>query len=180
MSDFYDLEAALSEQEPFIAPTAYVAPGAVVSGAVTLGDHTSIWHNSVLHGDVAPITVGNRSSIQECCCVHVGFNTPTIIGDDVTIGHGAIIHGCTIERDCTIGMGAIIMDHAVVGEGSFVGAGAIVTEHTIIPPNSVVIGAPARVRRQTTELERQSTQMSVSHYVAEAEKAMRKQTASQE
>ena len=107
MSDFYDLEAALSEQEPFIAPTAYVAPGAVVSGAVTLGDHTSIWHNSVLHGDVAPITVGNRSSIQECCCVHVGFNTPTIIGDDVTIGHGAIIHGCTIERDCTIGMGAI-------------------------------------------------------------------------
>lgn len=163
-----------AESIPIIASSAYIAPGAVISGKVTLKEYSSVWYNSVLHGDVASITVGTRSSIQECCCIHVGFDTPTVIGDDVTIGHGAIIHGCTIQNNCTIGMGAIVMDHAIVGTGSFIGAGAIVTEGMIIPPNSVVIGTPAKVRRMTTEKERQSTQKSVEHYVAEAQKALEK------
>jgi carbonic anhydrase/acetyltransferase-like protein (isoleucine patch superfamily) len=153
---------------PKISSTAFVAPGAVVRGDVVLQDESSVWHNSVLHGDVASITVGKRTSIQELCCVHVGFDTPTTIGDDVTIGHGAIIHGCVIEDVCTIGMGAIIMDHSRIGRGSFVAAGAIVTENTVIPPNSLVMGIPAKVRRETTEDERRSTIRSVEHYVREA------------
>ena len=157
---------------PSIDPTAYIAPGAVVRGDVTMKEQSSIWHNCVLHGDVASITLGKRSSLQELCCVHVGFDTPTVIGDDVTVGHGCIIHGCTIEDHCTIGMGAIIKDHAVIGAGSFVGAGAIVTEHTIVPPNSVVMGIPAKVRRETTEAERESTAISVAHYVYEAQLAL--------
>lgn len=157
---------------PRIDPTAYVAPGAVVRGDVTMEEQSSVWHNCTLHGDVASITLGKRSSLQELCCVHVGFDTPVVIGDDVTIGHGCIIHGCTIENHCTIGMGAIIMDHAVIGTGSFVGAGAIVTENTVIPPNSVVMGIPAKVRRQTTEAEQESTSISVAHYVYEAQQAL--------
>jgi carbonic anhydrase/acetyltransferase-like protein (isoleucine patch superfamily) len=160
---------------PCIDPTAYVAPGAFVHGDVTLMEESSVWHNSVLHGDVASITLGRRSSLQECCCVHVGFDVPTVIGDDVTIGHGAIIHGCTIEHHCTIGMGAIIMDGAVVGTGSFVGAGSLIPENMKIPPNSIVMGVPAKVHRQATQAEFQSTIASVEHYVREAREALEEQ-----
>ena len=161
-----------SKKKPQIDPSVYIAPGAVVSGDVTLMEQSSVWTNAVLHGDVGSIYVGKRSSIQELVCVHLGFDLSTVIGDDVTIGHGAIIHGCTIENQVTVGMGAIIMDRAVIGTGSFVAAGALVPERTVIPPNSLVIGVPAKVRRQTTDSERQNTMQSVAHYVLEAREAL--------
>lgn len=156
-------------KEPTIHPTAYIAPGAVVRGDVTLMEGANVWHNSVLHGDPCAITVGKNSSIQELTMVHVGFDNPAVIGDNVNIGHNCIIHGCTIEDCVTIGMGAIIMDGAVIGEGSFVGAGAVVTENKKIPPNSVVVGMPAKVIKETTQAQRESTLESCRFYAEEAE-----------
>lgn len=159
-------------KRPTIDPSAYVAPNATIRGDVTLGAESSIWHGCVLHADVQPVRIGKRSSLQELCCVHVGWEMPTIVGDDVTVGHGCILHGCTIEDCCTIGMGAIVMDGARVGRGSFIGAGALVTENMQIPPNSVVMGVPAKVRRESTEAERLNTMRSVEHYVREAAKEL--------
>ena len=152
---------------PQIHPTAYIAPGAVVRGDVTMMEGANIWHNSVVHGDPCSITIGRNSSIQELTMVHVGFDNPCSIGDNVNIGHNCIIHGCIIEDCVTIGMGAIIMDGARIGTGSFVGAGAVVTENTNIPPNSVVVGMPARVIKMTTEAQRQNTLDSVEFYLEE-------------
>jgi carbonic anhydrase/acetyltransferase-like protein (isoleucine patch superfamily) len=126
-------------------PTAFVAPGATVVGEVTLGEHASVWFGTVVRGDGAPITVGAHSNLQDLTLVHVDEDAPAVVGDRVTVGHRAIIHGCTIEDDCLIGMGAIVLSKARVGAGSLVGAGALVTEGQVIPPGSLALGAPARV-----------------------------------
>ena len=157
--------------KPNIHESAYIAPGAVVSGDVTLAADTSIWTNSVLHGDVNSITIGERSSLQELCMVHVGWENPVVIGRDVTIGHCCIIHGCVIEDCVTVGMGSIIMDGAFIGHGSYIGAGSLVTGGTVIPPNSLVFGSPAKVKREVTEAEHKDTLASVNHYVREAKEA---------
>lgn len=156
-------------KEPTIHPDAYVAPGVVIRGDVTLMEGANVWYNSVLHGDPCAITVGKNSSIQELTMVHVGFDNPTIIGDNVNIGHNCIIHGCTIGDCVTIGMGAIIMDGAVIGEGSYIGAGAVVTENKIIPPNSVAVGMPAKVIKETTQAQLENTMASCRFYTEEAE-----------
>ena len=126
-------------------PTAFVAPGATVVGEVTLGEHASVWFGTVVRGDGAPITVGAHSNLQDLTLVHVDEDAPAVVGERVTVGHRAIIHGCTIEDDCLIGMGAIVLSKARVGAGSLVGAGALVTEGQVIPPGSLAVGAPARV-----------------------------------
>ena len=130
----------------------YIAQSAVVIGDVRLGTGASIWHHCTLRGDVNWIRIGAASNIQDNTVVHVTHGTaPTDIGERVTVGHGAIIHGCTINDNVLIGMGATVMDHAVIGTNSIVGAGALVTQGTEVPPRSMVLGQPARVVRTLTD-----------------------------
>ncbi|MBI2213726.1 MAG: gamma carbonic anhydrase family protein [Acidobacteria bacterium] len=152
---------------PKIGAGVYIAPNATVVGDVTIGDDSSIWFGTVVRGDVHSIRIGARSNIQDNCVVHVTNGVwPTVIEDDVTIGHGVIAHGCTIGRGCLIGMGARLLDGVVVGEESLVGAGALITEGTQIPPRSLVIGFPARVRRELTADELVNLRKSSSNYVS--------------
>jgi carbonic anhydrase/acetyltransferase-like protein (isoleucine patch superfamily) len=136
---------------PKIHGSCFVAPTADIIGDVTVGEKSSIWYKTVLRGDVNKIEVGSYTNIQDGSIVHVADEYPTIIGNNVTIGHGAIIHGCTIEDGAFIGMGAIILDGAVVGEGALIGAGALVTEGKEIPPHSLAVGIPAKVIKRLSE-----------------------------
>jgi carbonic anhydrase/acetyltransferase-like protein (isoleucine patch superfamily) len=138
---------------PRIETGSIVFETASVIGDVTIGTEVGIWPGAVLRGDCARIEVGSGTSIQDNSVVHVSVDVPTLIGKDVTIGHGAILHGCTIEDGCLIGMGAIVLDGAVVGRNSIVGAGALVTKGTGIPERSMVLGSPAKVVRQLTGAE---------------------------
>ena len=126
---------------------AFAAPSAAVSGEVTLGADCSLWHNTTLRGDLAPIFVGARSNVQDGAVLHVETTHPCVVGDDVTVGHGAIVHGCRIGDRCLIGMGAIILNGAEIGDECIVGAGALITEGKKIPPRSLVLGMPAKVVR---------------------------------
>jgi carbonic anhydrase/acetyltransferase-like protein (isoleucine patch superfamily) len=123
----------------------WIAPTASVIGAVELGEDVSIWFGAVVRGDNEPITIGDRSNVQDGCILHTDMGHPLVIGSDVTLGHGAIVHGCTIEDGALVGMGAIVLNDAVVGRNAVVGAGALVTERQIVPENAVVIGMPAKV-----------------------------------
>lgn len=147
---------AYQNTSPRIHASAYIAEGAMIIGDVSIGENSSVWFNCVLRGDVDRIEVGARTNIQDGAVVHMDKNYPAIIGDDVTIGHGAIIHGCTIEEGAMISMGAIILTGAKIGARGIVGAGAVVREGQEIPAESLVVGIPARIRRDVTaeELER--------------------------
>ena len=137
---------------PVVHPTAYVDASAQVIGDVDIGADSSVWMNAVVRGDVNTIRIGDRSNIQDGTVVHVMHEThPTRIGDDVTIGHAAVVHGCTIGNRVLIGMGATILNGAVVGEDSIVAAGSLVTEGAVIPPRSLVMGSPAKVRRTLSD-----------------------------
>ena len=151
---------------PTLGADCFVAPGAWVVGDVVIGDGSSIWFGTVVRGDVHHIRIGSGTNIQDNSVIHVttGIN-PTIVGDDVTVGHRVILHGCTVEDGALIGMGAIVMDRAVVGAGALVGAGAIVTEGTVIPPRTLAIGIPARPRRLLTDEEVATQALSPPHYV---------------
>lgn len=129
----------------------WVAPSAVIVGDVTIGEESSVWHHAVLRGDLDAIEVGEATNIQEHCVVHVDEGRPARIGSRVVVGHGAIVHGCTIEDECTIGMGAIVMTGARIGTQSFVGGGAVVTEGMEVPPRSIVLGVPARVAKPAAQ-----------------------------
>ena len=152
-------------QRPEVDPSAYVAPGAHVIGRVTLANRTSVWFNAVLRADIAGISLGPRSNIQDNSTVHVDLDRPTVIGADVTVGHGVILHGCTIEDQVLIGMGAVILNGATVGTGSIVGAHSLITEDKIIPPRSLVLGSPGRVVRSITDHELQAILENGRHYV---------------
>jgi carbonic anhydrase/acetyltransferase-like protein (isoleucine patch superfamily) len=145
-------------------PTAFVAPGAVVVGEVTLGARASVWFNTVLRGDVAPITVGADSNVQDLTTVHVDEGLPAVIGARVTVGHRAIVHGCVIEDDTLIGMGAIVLSGARVGAGSLVGAGALVREGQVIPPGSLALGTPARITGPVGDGHRAAIAEGAAHY----------------
>lgn len=149
-----------------IHPTAFIAPGAVVLGDVTLGSETSVWYNAVLRADLAPILIGEGSNIQDLTMVHVDEGVPTVVGSRVGVGHRAILHGCTVEDDCLIGMGAILLNGVRVGRGSVVGAGAVVPEGMEVPPGSLVLGVPGRVVREVDEALRQRAAANWRHYVA--------------
>ncbi|HYE95687.1 MAG TPA: gamma carbonic anhydrase family protein [Rubricoccaceae bacterium] len=151
---------------PRLDATNYVAPTAAVVGDVTLGEGASIWFGASLRGDVHWIEVGAQSNVQDNATVHVSRGThPCLIKERVTIGHNAVVHGCTIEDECLIGIGAVVLDGAVVGAGSLVGAGALVTPNTLIPPRSMVLGAPARVVRALTDEEVERNRANAVHYV---------------
>lgn len=139
---------------PQIDESAYVAPTAVVVGKVSMGPEASLWHCAVLRADATPITIGAQSNIQDCSACHADPGFPLTVGDRVSVGHNVVLHGCTIEDDVLVGMSSTIMNGAVIGSGSIIGAGALITQGTIIPPNSMVLGTPARVVRETTEQER--------------------------
>jgi len=145
---------------------AYIHPEAVVCGDVTLGDRVSVWPTAVVRGDTAAITIGDDSNVQDGTVVHVDHGVPTTIGRRVAIGHRAIVHGATIEDDCLIAMGAILLNRVHVGTGSIVGAGAVCREGMRIPPNSLVLGVPGRVVRETTEEERVRIRRTVESYLA--------------
>jgi gamma-carbonic anhydrase len=156
----------LGDLRPRIGRGVFLAETCAVIGDVELGDDASIWYGTVVRGDVMPIRVGARTNLQDGTIVHVtAGKSGTAIGSDCTIGHGAIIHACTIEDHCLIGMGAIVLDGAVIGRGSFVGAGALVTPGTIIPPASLVLGSPARVKRQVYAKEREQIENGALQYV---------------
>ena len=152
--------------EPSIHESAWVAPGARLIGDVTLGRDASVWYGCVLRGDIAPITVGSGTNLQDLTVVHVDPDRPTVIGDRVGIGHRAIIHGCVIEGDCLIGMGAIVLSHSVIGSGSLVASGALVLEGMKVPPGSLVIGVPGRVIRDVGDRYRERIERTVADYRA--------------
>ena len=147
-------------------PTAFIAPGAVVVGDVTLGARSSVWFNAVLRGDVDRIEVGEDSNIQDGSVVHMDEGSPALIGARVTIGHGAVIHGCVIEDDCLIGMGAVVLTGARIGAGSLVGAGALVREKQAIAPGSIALGMPAKVAGLVSDVHRAGMRRGFEHYVA--------------
>ena len=136
---------------PTIADDAFIAPGAVVIGNVAVGSQSSIWFNTVVRGDIAPITIGERSSVQDCTVVHVNMDAPTIIGDDVTIGHSALVHGTKVHDGVLVGMGAILMSYSEIGAGAVIAAGALIPERTIVPKNAVMVGTPAKQRNELDE-----------------------------
>lgn len=150
---------------PTIAPSAFVAPTAVLIGDVTLGEESSVWFGAVVRGDINSIEVGARSNIQDGAVVHVADAFSTRIGELVTIGHNAIVHACTIEDEVLIGMGAIVMDGAHVGGRSIIGAGALVTGGTNIPSGSLVLGSPAKVVRTLSPEEQEAVQQWALRYV---------------
>lgn len=152
-------------KKPTIHATAFVHPAAHVIGDVTLGARVSVWPTAVLRGDTDIIVVGDDSNIQDGTIVHVDEGVPCIIGSRVAIGHRAIVHGATIADDCLIGMGAILLNRVVVGSGSIVGAGAVCREGMVIPENSLVVGVPARIARETTAAERERIRRTVDSYV---------------
>ena len=151
---------------PTVHPSAFVDVSAQVIGDVHLGPESSVWMNVVVRGDVHSIRIGARTNIQDLTMVHVMRDTnPTVIGDNVTIGHSAVVHGCTIENRCLIGMGAILLNGCVVGTGSIVAAGTLVPEGMVIPPGSMVMGLPGKVRRALTPEEDQSIKWYADNYV---------------
>lgn len=153
-----------------IHETAFVAPGAVVQGNVTIGEHSSIWYHAVLRGDRNSIMIGNGSNIQDNAVVHMDSGYPVEIGDHVTIGHGAIVHGCKIGDNTMIGMGAILMNGCRIGKNCIIGAGALITQHVEIPDCSLVIGNPGKVKRTVTEDEIRHNLKNAQLYEEEAQK----------
>lgn len=147
---------------------AFVAPSAEVIGHIIMHEDSSLWFGAVLRGDNEPIEIGKRSNIQEHCVLHTDMGFPLFVGDDCTVGHRAILHGCTIGDNCLIGMGAIILNGARIGPNSLVGAGALVTEGKVFPENSLIVGSPARVIRTMDENAVAQLKTSAAHYVENA------------
>lgn len=143
----------------------FIADGAKVIGDVTIGDRVSIWFNAVIRGDIAPIDIGNETNIQDGCVLHVDIDTPLVIGDRVTVGHNATLHGCAIHDECLIGMNAVVLNGATIGKNCIIGANALVTENKIIPDNSLVLGSPAKVIRKVTPEEVEHIRWLAAHYV---------------
>jgi carbonic anhydrase/acetyltransferase-like protein (isoleucine patch superfamily) len=139
---------SLDGATPEVDPTAWVAPSADLAGSVRLLPGSSVWYTAVLRADFDPIVLGERSNLQDGVVVHTDAGHPTMIGSGVSVGHRAVLHGCTIEDDCLIGMGSVVLNGAHVGAGSLVAAGAVVPEGAVIPPRSLVAGVPGRVRRE--------------------------------
>ncbi len=159
---------ALGPLSPRIDPTAYLAPGTHVAGQVEVGAEASLWFGVIVRGDNEPIRIGARSNIQENTVMHVDTGHPLTVGEDVTVGHLAMLQGCSIGNGSLVGIKAVIMNGAIVGEHSLIGAGALVTEGKEIPPRSLVLGSPGKVVRTLTDDEVARLQMSADSYVARA------------
>src|SRR3712207_8325427 len=139
------------DASPEVADSAWVAPGAYVVGDVHLGEESSVWYGAVLRGDTEPITIGDRTNVQDGCVLHADPGYPAVLGDDCVIGHNAVVHGCEVGDGCLVGMGATILNGARIGEGSVVAAGALVPEGKEYPPRSLIVGIPAKRVRDVSE-----------------------------
>lgn len=155
--------------EPTLAPGVWVAETAVVRGDVTLGEDVSVWFAVVLRGDEAPIIIGDRTNIQDGAVLHVSAGFPCVVGREVTIGHGAVVHGCTVEDGALIGIRATVLDGAVIGRGAVVGAGAVVPPGMHVPPEMLALGVPARVVGPLTNAQRSAGPRAVGNYMARKE-----------
>jgi len=153
---------------PRIAVDAFLAPGAVVVGDVEIGPGASVWFNATVRGDVAPIRIGRGSNVQDNAVLHVDAGQPCLVGQDVTIGHGAIVHGCTVGDGVTVGMGAVVLSRATVGEQAIVAAGAVVAEDGVVEPGMLVMGVPARPKRALTDEEQARSVENARRYVRNA------------
>jgi carbonic anhydrase/acetyltransferase-like protein (isoleucine patch superfamily) len=155
-------------KHPVVHPTAYIAPSALVMGEVTLAEESSVWYTSVIRGDTAAIRIGSQTCLQDGCIAHVDEGIPCSIGSRVGVGHRVTLHGCTVEDDCLVGMGSILLNRVVVGRGSVIAAGAVLPEGMQVPPGSLVMGLPAKiVRRVDPDLTRRIEQ-TWKHYVEQA------------
>lgn len=162
----YRSRVSRATQRPSVAihPEAYIHPGAFVIGAVSLGSRASVWPTAVVRADTDVVIIGEGSNVQDGAIIHVEKGLPTIIGKRTAIGHRAVVHGSRIEDDVLIGMGAIVLNGAKIGSGSLIAAGAVVREGMVIPPNSLVVGVPGRIVRETTEAERERIRRGVAGY----------------
>ncbi len=151
-----------------IDPSAFIARGSIVLGDVHLGKESSVWYNTVIRGDTDRIKIGEATNVQDLSMVHADPGIPCLIGNRVTVGHRVILHGCSIEDDCLIGMGAILLNKVTVGRGSVIGAGALLLEGMEVPSGSLVVGAPGRIIRPVDDALRQRIDLSWRHYVAMA------------
>ena len=150
---------------PQIGPDCYVAESAAVIGDVTIGADSSVWFGASVRGDYMPITIGSRTNVQDNATIHCDESHPTVIGNDVSIGHNAVVHGATLEDKVLVGMGAVVLDGAVIGAGSIVGAGAVVTKNTVVPPGSLVLGTPGKIVKSGVEAYAQSNLQNAKNYV---------------
>lgn len=158
---------------PTIATSAFIDDTAAVIGDVVIGSESSVWFNAVIRGDVHSVRIGHRTNVQDLSLLHVTHEThPLVLGDDITVGHHVVLHGCTIHDRVLIGMGSIVMDGAVIGEDCLVGAGSLVTEGTQVPPQSLLLGSPARIKRSLTEAELAWIKESAQNYVRYARQYM--------
>lgn len=148
-----------------LAPDAFVAPGAIVVGKVSLGSEASVWYGCVLRGDIEPITIGERTNIQDGTIVHVDENLPTVVGARVTVGHRALVHGCEIGDDALIGMGAVVLSGAKIGPQALIAAGAVVREGFEVPPRTLVAGVPAKIRSELDDEALERIRLNNEHYV---------------
>jgi carbonic anhydrase/acetyltransferase-like protein (isoleucine patch superfamily) len=157
---------------PRIAAGVYLAPGSIVIGDVEIGEESSVWFNAVIRGDVAPIRIGQRSNVQDGAVLHLDTGTPCIVGNEVTIGHGAIVHGTTVGDGVTIGMGAVVLSRSTIGSEAIVAASALVPEDGQVSEGSLVMGVPARERRTLTAEERLASRENARRYVRNAAQYM--------
>ncbi len=155
---------------PIVHPSAFIAPTAVVIGDVILGEESSVWYTAVLRADTAPIRIGSQVNLQDGAIVHVDEGIPCTVGSRVAVGHRAILHGCTVEDDCLIGMGSIVLNNVVIGRGSLIGAGAVLPEGMRVPPGSVVLGLPGKVVRSIDAALTQRIAETWRHYVEQAKR----------
>ena len=157
---------SFKNKTPLIDSSVYITHSAMVIGDVVIGEESSVWFNAVIRGDVNSIRIGKRTNIQDGCVLHVAREKyPLTLGDEVTVGHNATLHACTIASRCLIGMGAVVMDGSEIGENCIIGAGALVTPKTVIASGNMAVGSPAKIKRKLTDDEIRSISDSASHYV---------------
>jgi carbonic anhydrase/acetyltransferase-like protein (isoleucine patch superfamily) len=153
-----------------VAKDVYLAAGVRIVGDVTIGEQSSVWFNAVLRGDCEAIRIGRRTNIQDNCVLHADPGFPCTLGDGVTVGHGAVVHGAVVGDNVVVGMHAVVMNGAQVGADSIIAVGAVVTEGTVVPPGSLVMGLPGKVKRQLTAEEIERNRASATHYVENAKR----------
>jgi carbonic anhydrase/acetyltransferase-like protein (isoleucine patch superfamily) len=169
MNDLFNQLDTYLRKKPTLGKQVYISKGAVVIGDVTLGDYSSVWYNAVLRADINKIVVGNHSNIQDNAVIHLAEEIPCIVGNWVTIGHSAVVHACTIGDECLIGINATILDGAVIGEQCIVAANAFVAPGMKVPPGSLLMGCPAKIKRALSDVERGKLKLWAEHYVLNSE-----------
>lgn len=156
---------SFKNKKPIFKGENFIAPSAEIIGDVEIGQGSNVWYNAVVRADIGPIKIGKNVSVQDGCVLHTQQNIPLIVGDDVAIGHGAILHSCTIEKNCIIGMGAVLLSRSKIGKNCIIGAGSVITEETEIPDNSIAMGIPGKVVKTTTKKHLARIKRNIEEYI---------------